>query len=308
MSKYLKLIIVISIAFLCLNQTFCQDSINPKDGYTYAQAFVPNQFKAEPTLLKITPSIVEFVKQEAIYDTITMGLMAHSKKKELLVNIYDFEIIGEKLTTSSGDVAIIDINEEFNVRNDIKEKAVNKWSLSDLALCDSPQNDCDLFDWVELPIKYSNHQLDLGKSTAKDNQLKSSVAFFNIRRKDTNELIPVEYFFYTKIIEVQSEKNLIIETPATYEMSFHKIEISDFLKKEWVEVVTTEKIDKFLIQQIQLALKGRNKYKGPINGIWSHKTQAALENFQIENKLYVGQLDKETMEQLGFNFSLLRYK
>ena len=305
-NKTFKLILLITILFSCNSKTFSQDINAPKDGFTYARAFSPGQFIVQATQSKLTPSVVRFVKTEAMYDTITMGLMAHSGNNELLTDVYDFRFIGEKLIVSSNNVSLIEHNEEFDIRNEIQNKAANKWSLSNLALCDSPENDCDLFDWVEIPVTYIN-QSPLGKSTANDNKLKTSVAFFNIQRDNTEELTPVEYFFYTKVIQIKEEQNLIIETPATYETVFNKVQSSNDLISEWVEVIPLEKLDEILIQQIQLALKGRNKYKGSINGIWTPKTQNALEHFQIKNDLYVGQLDKSTLEKLGFSFSLLRF-
>ena len=89
--------------------------------------------------------------------------------------------------------------------------------------------------------------------------------------------------------------------------NFQKVQVSDNLESEWIEVIAFEKLDEILIQQIQLALKGRNTYKDNINGTWTPKTQDALEHFQIKNDLYVGQLDKGTLEKLGFSFSLLRF-
>ena len=305
-NKTFKLILLITILFSCNSKTFSQDINAPKDGFTYARAFSPGQFIVQATQSKLTPSVVRFVKTEAIYDTITMGLMAHSGNNELLTDVYDFSFIGEKLIVSSNDIIIIDHNEEFDVRTEIQNKAANKWSLSNLALCDSPENDCDLFDWVEIPVSYIN-QSQLGKSTANDNKLKTSVAFFNIQRNNAEELTPVEYFFYTKVVQTKEEQNLVIETPATYETVFQKVQVSDDLESEWIEVIAFEKLDEILIQQIQLALKGRNTYKDNINGTWTPKTQDALEHFQIKNDLYVGQLDKGTLEKLGFSFSLLRF-
>ena len=261
MNKLLGLAFIANMVLLCNVNVFCQTDALLKNGHTYARAYLPNQFKVEFKLVKSYPSCVDFVKQEAQYDTVTLGLMAHAETKEILVGVYDFEVVGEPKLTISNDMALIHQNDEFDVRYTIQEGVAKKWRLSNLALCDSPQNDCDLFDWVEVSAQYIENAEDIGKSTAKDNQLIHSIAFFNIQVEESSKLIPVEYRFYTKIEKVESEQNLVIETPAIYEMQFQKIPLVSNLKKEWIEVMSVSKLDQYVISQIQFALKGRKIFK-----------------------------------------------
>lgn len=307
MNKHSELVLVTLMALLYPITVFCQNDSLLKNGLTYASAYSPNQFKVEFLQIKQQPSYVNFVNQKAEYDTITIGLMAHAKTKEILTNIYEFEVIETPLTVLTGDVKIVDENSEFDIRHQIKENIATRWSLSSMALCDSPQNDCDLFEWVEVPVQCTQSK-DNGKSIALDNLLETSVATLKIKIEGQEELIPVEYQFYMKIVETQSAKNEIIEVPAVYQTIPSKTPITSNLKKEWVEVMCPSKFNQYLISQIQLALKKNSCYKGDINGQWTLLTQAGLEYFQIKNELYVGQLDKNTLEKLGFNFDMLKHQ
>lgn len=307
MNKQLELVFVTLMVALCHVTSFSQSDSLTKDGLTYARAYTPNQFEIQFVQKKEKPNYVDFIKFEAKYDTVTMGLMAHAETKELLIGIYDFEIVEQPLIVHSTEVILIDEQNEFDIRHEIEENIATKWKLSDLALCDSPDNDCDLFEWMEVPVAHVEGSKDNGKSMAQDNQLQTSVAMLKIKIPGRDEIIPVEYRFYLKSIEVKSAKNEIVETPASYKILAQKKSVLSSLTKEWVEVMSPQKLDKYLISQIQLALKARKVYLGNINGEWTEATQAGLEHFQIKKELHVGQLDKNTLEQLGFNFVMLRH-
>ncbi len=307
MNKYLELVFVTLMAILCHITSFAQNDSLTKDGLTYARAYSPNQFAIQFVQKKEQPRYVDFIKLEAEYDTVTMGLMAHAETKELLVGVYEFEVVEQPLIVNSGEVVLIDEQNEFDIRHKIEENIATKWKFSDLALCDSPANDCDLFEWMEVPVEQVEKSKDNGKSLAKDNQLQTSVAILKIKIPGKEEIIPVEYRFYTKSIKVKSAKNEIVEIPALYKTIVEKKPISSDLTKEWVEVMSPLKLNEYLISQIQLALKARNVYSNQIDGEWTEVTQAGLEHFQIQKGLHVGQLDRNTLEQLGFNFMMLRH-
>lgn len=65
------------------------------------------------------------------------------------------------------------------------------------------------------------------------------------------------------------------------------------------EVVTvTPKI----IRSVQQALLDAGYNPGPVDGISGSRTLAALENFQKQNNIAVGQFTKETLQALGVNY------
>jgi peptidoglycan hydrolase-like protein with peptidoglycan-binding domain len=60
------------------------------------------------------------------------------------------------------------------------------------------------------------------------------------------------------------------------------------------------------IREVQEALRDEGHDPGPIDGIWGPETQAAVKDFQQANDLQVtGQLDKQTMEELGVNEGIM---
>lgn len=277
---------------------------NAEDGRCYAQTVAPTQYTLQEKQVLVRQGYTRVINHEAQYDTVTMGVMAHAETKAILTDIYDFEIVGQPLEVAS-DVRLIDINNEFDVRDEIKEAIVMKWNLSDLGMCDSPNQDCDLLDWVEVPVDYIPANEELGKAIEEGNKMSNAIAHFNIKVAGFDQVIPVEYRFYTKEILAQAPHQEVVEVAPIYKTVTDRIQANEQLDMQWVEIVCPSKVDGFLIGQVQLALKGRKHYFGRINGIWTDLVQTSLENYQIENDLPIGKLDKTTVEALGLNYEMI---
>jgi len=67
----------------------------------------------------------------------------------------------------------------------------------------------------------------------------------------------------------------------------------------WVEVVCDTDIDSYLIKRVQTKLNELGYNAGPADGIMGSGTRRALEKYQADNKLPVGNLNIATMQKLG---------
>lgn len=277
---------------------------NVEDGRCYAQTASSAQFAIQKEEILIREGYTRVINHEAIYDTITIGVMAHAETKAILSGVYDFEVMNYSLEVGS-DVKLAHHNSEFDIRDEIKDAIIMKWNLSDIGMCDSPSNDCDLIDWVEVPATYIPTSAEQGKAIEENNKLTSSIAHFDIKIKEFNQIIPVEYRFYTKEILAEAPRQEIIEIDPIYKTVTSQVQVEEQVAMEWVEIVCPSKVDGFLIGQVQLALKGRKYYHGSINGVWSDFVETALENYQIENNLPIGKLDKNTISALGLNYEMI---
>lgn len=278
---------------------------NVKDGSCYVEVIKPAQFKLITKDVLVRQAYTKVFAQEAIYDTVTVGVMAHAETKEILTEVYDFEVVNPQNTNFQEDVAIINDDFEFDVRDNIKEAIARNWNLANLGMCDSPANDCDLLDWIEVSANYipKDAQID-GKSGDGNAEAMTSVARLQVKFGGHDAIVPVEYRFYTKVVTIQEEKYEVTEVPAEYRTVTEKVQITDELETQWMEVLCPSQIDPFLMGQIQLALKGRKFYEGVIDGFLSDATQMALENYQVKNNLPVGRLDRSTVEMLGLNYDM----
>ncbi len=305
LKKTIGLLIIMGLytSLLAQNQALPTDM---RDGRCYLEATNPSEYKLTAKKILVQQSYTKVVTKPAVYDTFAVGVIAFADSKEIIADAYDFEIVTKPNYDFPSDVSIIDNVYEFETKNSIKESIARSWDLSNLGMCDSPAGDCDLLDWIILPVNYiPKNAKSEGKSEEKGNQLTSSVAIINLKFSGQDKIVPVEYRFYVKEVLLEAAEQEVIQVPAKYQTISERVQINEKPSTQWVEVVCSNKVDGFLIGQIQLSLKGRKFYYGKINGSWNDYLQTALENYQVENNLPVGKLDKLTVESLGLNYEML---
>lgn len=101
---------------------------------------------------------------------------------------------------------------------------------------------------------------------------------------ETVELTTVVDTTQTKNWEVQTIEKNIVETKGGY--------------TEWKEVVCQNNITPGFLHKIYQSLAARGFDSGEFSGTMDTKMKASLSAFQRENRLPVGQLDKETLTML----------
>lgn len=307
--KVLKRTIGLLIIMGLYTSLFSQNETLPtdmKDGRCYLEATNPSEYKLTSKKILVQQSYTKVVTKPAVYDTFAVGVIAFADSKKIIADAYDFEFVAKPNYEFPSDVSIIDNVYEFETKSSIKESIARSWDLSNLGMCDAPAGDCDLLDWIILPVSYiPQNAKSEGKSEEKGNQLASSVAIINLKFSGHDKIVPVEYRFYVKEVLLEAAEQEVIQMPAQYRTIAERVQANENPTKQWVEVVCSNKVDGVLIGQIQLSLKGRKFYHGKVNGSWNDYLQTALENYQVENKLPVGKLDKLTIESLGLNYEML---
>ena len=99
-------------------------------------------------------------------------------------------------------------------------------------------------------------------------------------------------------------KNILVVTDTFINKNFKlkTIESKIIFKEggftEYRNVVCDELINADLINSIKSALSRRGYSPGELDGVYDHKTKAALVKFQKDNNLPIGQLDEETIIKL----------
>ena len=66
---------------------------NVEDGSCYAQTASSAQFAIQKEDILIREGYTRVINHEAVYDTITLGVMAHAETKAILSGVYDFEVM-----------------------------------------------------------------------------------------------------------------------------------------------------------------------------------------------------------------------
>ena len=71
---------------------------------------------------------------------------------------------------------------------------------------------------------------------------------------------------------------------------------------DWVEVLCPADVTSYTIREIQRALSAKGYDPGPIDNVLGAQTKSALQQFQRDYGLPVGQLDLQTLAALGISF------
>lgn len=71
---------------------------------------------------------------------------------------------------------------------------------------------------------------------------------------------------------------------------------------DWVEVLCPADVTSYTIREIQRALSAKGYNPGPIDNVLGAQTKSALQQFQKDYGLPVGQLDLQTLAALGISF------
>jgi hypothetical protein len=92
--------------------------------------------------------------------------------------------------------------------------------------------------------------------------------------------------------------------PARYETQVRQVVVGGG-NLDWREVLCEINATPEAIRQIQVALRDRGYNPGPIDGIINERTFSALENYQRDNNLIVGQITRQVVEHLGVPYAPL---
>ncbi len=112
------------------------------------------------------------------------------------------------------------------------------------------------------------------------------------------EIVPAEYSSIRVRRLVSPARTETITIPATYR-TIEKTHIVSGGNLEWREVICDTNSTPELISEVQSALTSRGYSTGRVDGVFGMSTLRAMEKFQHENGLIVGQLTMETMDALG---------
>ncbi len=116
--------------------------------------------------------------------------------------------------------------------------------------------------------------------------------------RTVERVIPAVYDTITvrKMVEPSREERIAI--PATYK-TIEKVNVVGGGDLQWREVLCDTNTTAQIISRIQQALKEKGYSPGRVDGVFGESTLRAMERFQKDNSLIVGQLTIQTVEALG---------
>ena len=268
-------------------------------GNCYGVAKTPNKYHVQEQKVLVRPAFEQEIVIPAEYKTIKQKVLIESQPTRITIptTSTDFQSL-DKVNQSTSKVAmnLIPVSESTSLCNND---------------CDEPNGKRYLDGFEELAenIKTKTNRM-LEREKFKSTFASGQNVAKGIDEKTLSKAI-IEHPKYKMVdqkILVKSEEVKTIVVPAEYKTIRHKTLLEKGGSPKWVEVLCPKSINTVLITQLQLALKARGFYNGELHGILSFDVRNALKIFQQEKELLVGQLDKVTLEALGFNYESINTK
>jgi hypothetical protein len=298
------------------------DSIAPPapiEGTCYARSETPDKFIIEEKEKMVEEAKIQEKYIPAEYDTIRQQILIRQSYDKIVTYEAEFDTVMMEVKIKDKSKVIqekyktVFESDEMNTAKGGGDVKKGRWQTVKMKDCTSPNpKDCETQKWVADKPEYNitTKEVFVQASWADTVESGSTIKIPKIVQTKAARVekifVPAEYETIEKVALKRHARKVLIEIPPKYKTVKIKKLIEKGGKPIWVEVMCPESLNEIVISQVQLALKGRKFYKGSISGRLDKATLAALEKFQKESSLPLGKLNKQTIEALGFNYSIFK--
>lgn len=281
-------------------------------GKCYAKCKIPAQFENVTTKVLVKEASVNKTVIPGTYTTVDETILVKEASKKLIPVAAKYDNVQETVMVKEASYSERTIPAKYETVTDrmLVAPAYGKWVKKKKAPnCFSANpEDCYVACWEEVPAQY--------KTVTK----KVLVSPAEVIREE----IPAEYKTITKRVLVQPATVQEVEIPAEYKTVTKRVmasaptvtedvvpaEYKDIVERklisaeaygQWVEILCEAKTSTNKVQDIQRALRDAGFDPGPIDGVMGSQTKAALEAYQMDKGLPIGNLNLETLSALGIS-------
>lgn len=228
-------------------------------------------------------------KTPDVYEDVSEKVLVKEASKKIVSIPAEYKTVVDTIWTQEPSKRIVTIPAKYRTVTEqvMIKPATQKWveGKADPNCLSADPRDCRVLCLVEVPAQYRTVTKRVVVEDAKTEVVD----------------IPGKYNIVRRKVLAKPARTEEIEIPAEYkEISTRKLVKVGGLTK-WVEVVCDKDIDRNLILEVQQALKAKGFDPGPLDGVMGPQTREALQRFQEENNLPVGNMNKETMRALGID-------
>ncbi len=282
-------------------------------GKCYAKCKVPDCIVESATTVLVKEEGVKKVIVPAEYGTVTEQVLVKEASTKLVPIPAEYETVTEQILVKEASTRIREMPPRYETRSEkvLVSEGHGKWVRKKrYAGCTSVNpEDCYIMCWEEVPAKYETIFKQVLAEPAKTEVIEIPAEYRTETRRVLKSparvdevTIPAEYATITKTVvksPARVDEQII---PAEYKSIPLQIIADTGKYTDWVEVLCEEKRTTYTISQLQQYLKDRGFDPGPIDGVIGSKTLSALEGYQKQNNLPIGDINIETLKALGLPY------
>lgn len=294
------------------NKTKSGDPLPPnaKAGECYARVHIPATYRTETQKVLKKEASYRIETSQPIYKEVTDYVLVkeQSEVAELIPAKYSWKT--ESILVKEAYTGYKTIPAVYGSGNEkiLVKSAYTTWKKGRGPIEKVNNSTGEIMCLVEVPAEYKKVSSETLITPEKTEKVVYPAVFKDIKKKVMLEppkmitkLIPAEY----KTIKVKKittpAQETRLETPAEYETVINRIKITDSLVK-WQSILCETNTTKDVIRNLQQSLSSVGHSPGSIDGVLGSDTLNAVNNYQREKHLAVGQVTIETLKSLGVSY------
>ena len=255
----------------------------------------------------------KFTTVPAQYETVSEQVLIKEASVKLVPVPAEYETITEKVLVKEAATKIVTKPPVYKTETErvMVSAAYGEWVRKKRAPNCFSQNpvDCHVMCWVEVPAKYKNITKKVLVEPGREEVVEIPAEYKTVTRRvlktpaTVKEVeIPAEYKTFTRRVQSIPARTESETIPAEYETVTYKM-IADYGGfSDWVEVLCDNQQTSSVVSRVQQSLADKGYNPGPVDGIMGGQTKTALEKYQKENNLPIGNLNTETLSALGVSY------
>lgn len=283
---------------------------NAKPGECYARVLTPALYQTESrkVLQKEVDFRIEVIPATYEYTTDKVLVKEASEVADLVPARYEWRTESVLVKDAVDQIKTVPAVYESSTETVLVKAAYTTWKKGRGPIEKLNNSTGEIMCLVEVPAEYRTVTSRVVKTPASTKTVTSPAIYNDVKKRVMIEgptmikrPIPAEYktIKIKKVLTPARESR--IEIPAIYQTVTKRVKVADSVL-EWRSILCETNTTGNIVRNIQKALTTAGYHPGPADGVLGGGTMRAIQGYQKEKNLAVGQLTLETIKSLGVSY------
>lgn len=283
-------------------------------GKCYAKCYIPSQYETKTEQVMVKPATSKLKVVPAVFETVTEQVKVKDAATKLVPVPAVYETVTEQVVIQEASTKLVAKAPVYETTTEkvLVKEASTRWTMKKDKNCMSANpDDCFVACFEEIPEQYTTYTSNVLVTPGTTETVEVPAKFKTITKRvlktpattKTVE-VPAEYKTITKKVLKTPSTTTTVEVPAEYKTIEKRTLVKAGEYSDWREVLCSGDVTNDVNKQIQQSLMNAGYDIGPAgaDNILGAQTRAALMQYQRDNNLPVGNLNKETLDHLGVRY------
>ncbi len=293
-----------------LQQNPAEDSLlppDPKPGECYARVVIPAEYTTEEQTVEVAAANQRIDLIPGRYEWVEEQVLVKEAHTHLEIIPATYKTVTEQVLVQEAGTQLEKVPARYEtVTEQILIKPAHtiwKKGRGPIERIDAATG--EIMCLVEVPAEYQTVTRQVLAEPEQVREITIPAVYKSVERRvvDTPEttrevVTPAEYKTVRVKRLAEKPSQQVVNIPARFETVTQRIKVAD-ARLEWRSILCETNTHPGIISEIQQALNSHGYNPGPIDGVIGQETMAAVEAYQQDNQLPIGQLTIQTLKSLG---------